>query len=106
MSRAASVVTYTVDAENAEELHDKVRQHLIPAARQVKGYEGFLLLDHGDGKRMAILLYDSVEGVRAAQQVLSPVGEEHTYALMSGPALGSLGTVILDDGVFAERVSP
>ena len=78
MSRAASVVEYSVNAENAEELHERVRQHLVPAARQVKGYEGFLLLDKGDGKRMAILLFDSVEGVQAAQQVPTPVGEQYT----------------------------
>ncbi len=101
--RAASVVTYTVDAANADELHDKVRQYLVPAAQRVKGYEGFLLLDQGDGKRMAILLFDSVDGVRAAQQVLTPVGEQHTYALMSGPAIGSAGTVVMGDGVFAQH---
>jgi hypothetical protein len=76
-----------------------VVQHLVPAARQVKGYQGFLLLDQGEGKRLAILLYDSVEGVQAAQQALAPVGQEHTYALMSEPALGSLGTVVVSDGV-------
>ena len=101
MAQAASVVTYTVEAANAGELHENVWLHLIPAAREVNGYEGFLLLDQGDGKRMAILLFDSVDGVRAAQQVLTPVGEQHTYALMSGPAIGSLGTVVMSDGLFA-----
>ncbi|MEO6045435.1 MAG: hypothetical protein ABIQ47_16165 [Tepidiformaceae bacterium] len=106
MSRAASVVEYSVNAENAEELHERVRRHLVPAARQVKGYEGFLLLDKGDGKRMAILLFDSVEGVQAAQQVLTPVGEQYTYSLMSGPALGGLGKVVISDGVFGETARP
>ncbi len=106
MSRAASIVEYTVNPEQAEELHARVRQHVVPAARQVKGYEGFLLLDRGDGKRLAVLLYDSVEGVQAAQEALTPVGREHTYALMSGPALGSLGTVVIGDGVFAEPAGP
>ena len=100
------MVEYSVNAENAEELHERVRQHLVPAARQVKGYEGFLLLDKGDGKRMAILLFDSVEGVQAAQQVLTPVGERYTYSLMSGPALGGLGKVVISDGVFGETARP
>lgn len=106
MSTGASVVTYTVDAENAEELHRRVQEHLVPAARNTQGYRGFLLLDQGDGKRLALLLYDSVEDVRAAQQALTPVGSEHTYALMSGPAVGSVGTVVVSDGVFAEPANP
>jgi hypothetical protein len=99
---AASVVQYTVNEENAAELRRRVQEHLVPAARQVSGYQGFLLLDLGAGKRMAILLYDSPASVRAAQEALTPVGSEHTYALMSGPALGALGMVVVSDGVFAE----
>ena len=99
MSMGASIVTYTVDAANADELTARVRQHLVPAARQAEGYRGFLLIDQGDGKRLAVLLVDSVELVGPAQQALTPVGSEHTYALMSGPAVGSVGTVLIADGV-------
>jgi hypothetical protein len=102
MSRAASIVEYTVNPEHAETLHARVREHLVPVARQVQGYQGFLLLDRGEGRRLAVLLFDSVEGVRAAQEALTPPGREHTYALMSGPALGSLGLVVIGDGVFAD----
>jgi hypothetical protein len=101
MSMGASVVTYTVKAEHAAELVARIREHLVPAAQQIHGYRGFLLLDQGDGKRLALLLFDSIADVRVAQQVLSPVGEAHTYALMSGPALGSAGTVLVADGLFA-----
>jgi len=100
MSMGASIVTYTVDPEQAEELHRRVREHLVPAARQVPGYRGLLLVDQGDNKRLALLLFDSVEAARAAQGALTPVGAEHTYALMTGPAQGSLGTVVIGDGVF------
>lgn len=103
MSMAASVVSYTVDHANAEELIRSVGEHLVPAARQMAGYRGFMLLDQGEGKRLAILIYDSVEDVQAAQQTLGPVGREHTYGLMSGPAIGSVATVVIADGMFAER---
>ena len=102
MHMGASVVTYTVNPEHADELNRRVQEHLVPAARQTRGYRGFLLLDQGDGKRLALLLYESVEDVRPAQEALTPVGRDHTYALMSGPALGSLGSVVVSDGVFAE----
>jgi hypothetical protein len=101
MSMGASVVTYPVASENAAELTARVRQHLVPAAQQTHGYRGFLLLDLGDGKRLALLLFDSVEDVGPAQHALTPVGSQHTYALMSGPAIGSVGTVLVADGVFA-----
>lgn len=101
MSAGASVVTYTVDAANADELRRRVEEHLIPAACQTHGYRGFLLLDQGDGKRLALLLFDSIEDIGPAQHALTPVGRDHTYALMSGPAIGSAGTVIVSDGVFA-----
>jgi hypothetical protein len=102
MSMGASVVTYTVDAKDADELQRRVQEHLVPAARRTKGYRGFLLLDQGDDKRLALLLFDSVDDARAAQRALTPVGSEHTYALMTGPAIGSIGKVIISDGVLAD----
>lgn len=100
MSAGVSVVTYSVAAENAAELATRVRDHLVPAARTAPGYQGMALLDLGDGKRMAILLFDSVEQVAAGQAILTPVGREHTYGLMSVPAVGVAGTVLIADGVF------
>ena len=102
MSMGASIVTYTVDAEHADELTTRVREQLVPAAQKTEGYRGFLLLDQGDGKRLALLLFNSVEAVQTAQQALTPVGREHTYSLMSGPAIGSVGAVIVSDGIFAD----
>jgi hypothetical protein len=102
MGIAASVVTYTVQGRHADELTERVRQHLTPAAREVPGYRGFLLLDMGDGKRLALLLFDTVDQARAAQQALTPIGEKHTYALMDGAAQGSLATAIIADGIFAD----
>lgn len=103
MSMAASVVSYTVDQANAEELVKSVGEHVVPAARQTAGYRGFMLLDQGEGKRLAILIYDSVEDVQAAQRALGPVGRGHTYGLMSGPAVGSAASIVIADGLFAER---
>ena len=100
MSFVASVVTYTVESSNAEELRRRVQEHLVPAAQALPGYQGFLLLDQGDDRRIAILFFETPEQVRAAQTALTPVGEEHTYALMSGPAIGSLARVLIEDGVF------
>jgi hypothetical protein len=102
MTMGASVVTYAIDPKDADELQRRVEEHLVPAARQTKGYQGFLLLDQGGGKRLALLLFDSVDDARAAQGALTPVGSEHTYALMTGPALGSLGNVVIGDGVFGD----
>jgi len=102
MSLVASVVTYTVESSSAEELRQRVQEHLVPAAQALPGYQGFLLLDQGDDRRMALLFFETPEQVRAAQGALTPVGEEHTYALMSGPAIGSLARVLIADRVFAE----
>lgn len=100
MTAAASVVTYTVKAEHADELTRQVEDRLVPAARGVAGYQGFLLLDQGNGARMAILLFDSMDAVAAAQEVLTPVGSEFTYDLMSSPAIGSRASILVADGVF------
>jgi hypothetical protein len=102
MSLVASVVTYTVESSNAEELRQRVQEHLVPVAQALPGYQGFLLLDQGDDRRMALLFFETPEQVRAAQSALTPVGEDHTYALMSGPAIGSLARVLIADRVFAE----
>lgn len=100
MAMGVSVVTYPVDPRQANELHRRVKEHLVPAAQQVAGYRGFLLVDQGDNKRLAVLLFDSVEAAQAAQQALTPVGREQTYGLMTGPAVGALGTVVIADGIF------
>jgi hypothetical protein len=100
MSLVASVVTYTVEAANSEALRQRVQEHLVPAARELPGYHGFLLLDQGEDRRLALLFFETPEQVRQAQAALTPVGEDHTYALMSGPAIGSLGRVLVDDGIF------
>lgn len=101
MSMGATVVTYTVAASNADELRKNVEEHLVPAARSAQGYKGFLLLDQGEGKRTAILLFESADAARAAQAIIGPVGAQYTYALMSSPAIGALGTAIVSDGLFA-----
>ncbi len=106
MSMGASIVTYSVDPQQAEELHRRVREHLLPAAQRLRGYRGFLLIDQGDNQRLALLLFDSTEGAQAAQRVLGPIGREQTYALMTGPAVGVLGAVVIADGVFAAPVTP
>jgi len=106
MSMGVSVVTYPVDPQQAEELNRRVRDHLVPAARQVAGYRGFLLVDQGDNKRLGLLLFDSIEDAQAAQQALTPVGREQTYGLMTGPAVGALGTVVIADGIFAQPATP
>ena len=100
MDLVASVVTYTVEASNAEALRNRVQEYLVPAAQALPGYRGFLLLDQGDDRRLALLFFDNPDQVRQAQSALTPIGEEHTYALMSGPAIGSLGRVLIADGVF------
>ncbi len=105
MDMATNIVEYTVDPEQAETLHSRVREHLVPAARQTQGYRGFLLLDRGEGKRLAILLFDSAADARAAQETLAPVGIEHTAALMQGPIQRAVGAVVIGDGVFAEAVA-
>ncbi len=83
MSMGATVVTYTVDAANAKELHRRIRELLVPAARQAAGYRGFLLLDQGEGKRLAVVLFDSVELALKAQSVIGTVAGEFIYGLMS-----------------------
>jgi hypothetical protein len=100
MSLVASVVTYTVEPSNAEELRTRVQEHLVPVAKALPGYRGFLLLDQGDDRRLALLFFETPEQVQQAQAALTPIGEEQTYALMSGPAIGSLARVLIDDGIF------
>ncbi len=102
MSMGGTVVTYTVASENIDELHDRIRQHIVPAARRAAGYKGFVLLDQGEGQRMAIVLYESVEAAQAAQRVIGPAGREHIYELLSTPTQGTLSTVVIGDGIFED----
>ena len=104
MDMAANIVEYTVNPEHADTLRARVQAHLVPAARQAPGYRGFLLLDRGLGKRLALVLFESAAAAQAAQAILAPVGIEQTGALMQGAIERSVGTVLINDGVFADAV--
>ena len=99
MVGAASVVTYPVDPAHADEVTNQVRDRLVPAAREIEGYQGFLLFDLGENKRMAVILCESAEAVARVQQRLTPLGEQYTHHLMTGPTIGNLARVLLADGV-------
>jgi hypothetical protein len=101
MSMGATVVTYTVDAANADKLRQAIEEYLIPAAQTAQGYRGFLVLDQGDGKRVGLVLFDSAQEAKAAQSIIGPVAGQRIYPLLSSPSVGALGTAIIADGVFA-----
>ena len=105
MTMAANIVEYTVNPEHADTLRERVQAHLVPAARQARGYRGFLLLDRGAGKRLAVVLFDSAADAQTAQETLAPLGMEQTAALMQGPIQRAIGTVVISDGVFADAAA-
>ena len=100
----ATVVSYTVLPDKAETLREAVEQQLVPAARAVSGYRGFLLLDQGDGKRLAVVVFDSAEHARSAQQTISAAARAAgIYEMMATSAGGTMGTAIVSDGIFGAR---
>lgn len=104
MTMAAGIAEYTIGPEHTQTLLDRVQTYLVPTARAAHGYRGFLVLDRGEGKRIGIVLFDSAADAQNAQATLGPLGVKHTGALMQGPIERSLGTVVLNDGVFADAV--
>ena len=105
MNIAANIVEYIAKPESAETLHERVRAELVPAARQAQGYRGFLLLDRGAGRRLAIVLFDSAANAQSAQDNLGRMGVELTGSLIQGDIQRSVGTVVINDGEFA-NISP
>jgi len=99
---AATVVEYTIRPEDAEALREGIATHLVPAARGVAGYRGFLVLDQGEGRRLALVVFDSIEQARAARGAISGAAEAHgVHALMAVRRGGATGTAIVADGIFA-----
>jgi hypothetical protein len=101
-SKVATVLTYSIDPANADKLCDALRESLVPAARQSDGYKGFLVVDAGNGKRIACVVFDSAEQGRAAQAAISAASRQAgVYELMTEPAQASFGTAVIADGIFA-----
>jgi hypothetical protein len=97
----ATVVTYTIPVEKSDALRDALREHLVPAARRMEGYRGFVVLDQGDGKRLAMVLFDSAEHGRAAQAPITAAARAGgVYEMMTEPQKGSFGPAIIADGIF------
>jgi len=102
MMTSATVLSYTVRPDKADALHAALRDHLVPAARKESGYRGFLVLDQGEGKRVGIVIFDSPENAKAAQQGISGAARDAgIYEMMAGPPSGSMGTAIVTDGIFS-----
>ncbi len=99
MNGAATVATYSVSDENSEQLHNLVETLLIPAVREAQGYRGCLLLNQGEGKRLAVVFCDSVESAKALQGIPGPIARDHICPLMTSPSIGRLSAVVLSDGV-------
>lgn len=100
----ATVVTYAIPTEKAEALRHALREHLVPAARRMEGYRGFLVLDQGEGRRLALVLFDSAEHGRAAQAPITAGAREGgVYEMMLEPQKGSFGGAIIADGVFGDQ---
>src|SRR5688572_13387823 len=98
---AANVIAYTVYPEKADALRHAIEQHLIPAARKVEGYRGFLVLDEGDGKRLGVVVYDSMEHAQAAREPITAAARDSgVYEMMSERGSGGMGTAIIADGIF------
>lgn len=102
ISKVATVLTYSIDAANADRLCNALRGSLVPAARKSDGYQGFLVIDAGNGKRVACVVFDSPERGRAAQAAISAASREAgVYEMMIEPAQASFGAAIIADGIFA-----
>ena len=93
-----AIVEYTVAPEDAEEATRRVAEAVMPAAREMPGYRGFLLIDRGDGRRMGMVLCKSDEAAAAIAAALVPIGREQTYPLMQGRPARSLGAALVMDG--------
>jgi hypothetical protein len=101
-SKAATVITYSIDPANADKLCDGIREHLVPAARKNDGYRGFLVIDAGSGKRVACVVFDSAEQGRAAQTAIGAAARDSgIYGMMAEPQQASFGVAIVADGIFA-----
>ncbi|HJR46081.1 MAG TPA: hypothetical protein VJ927_10800 [Actinomycetota bacterium] len=65
-------VTVTGSAERVEEGIQSVREHVIPALKDCKGFRGQLLLvDRDKGEAIGISLWDSEEDMLASEQKVS-----------------------------------
>jgi hypothetical protein len=81
---------------------ERVRAHLLPAARQTEGYRGYLLIDQGEGKRLTVWLYDSAEAALAAGPSVGAVAEEQIVPLMTKAPRKWERRMVIADGLFAE----
>jgi len=99
---AANTVAYTVKPDKADALREAIQTKLIPAARQTAGYRGFLVLDQGEGRRLGVVVFDSAEHAKAAQQAISQAAKESgIYGMMEGGASNAFGLAIAADGIFS-----
>jgi len=98
--KGISIIEYTVDPAQADEVNRRHKEHIIPVAQQTAGYRGWLTADLGDSKRRDIWLFDSVEAL-AGMEALGKLAFEHIVPLTGEPERILMGTVLMSDGALA-----
>ena len=97
MAMGISIVEYTVDPAQADEVTQRLHAHVVAAARQVPGYRGWLTADLGEGKRRDIWLFDSPEALEGMGPI-GAVATEHIVPLTGPPDQLLGGSVLMTDG--------
>ncbi|MEA2313177.1 MAG: hypothetical protein QOE28_3145 [Solirubrobacteraceae bacterium] len=87
----------SVDDGRASELVKKVDQELAPKLSELPGFQGYYLLDAGDGVLTSIGLFDTAEHADESTDVASRwIGEEQLHtALPSAPKI-TRGEVVVE----------
>jgi len=68
----ARVSTFQGSPENFDAANQQARETVLPAARQMSGFKGMLMLgDRSTGKGLAITLWESEEALRASEDAAS-----------------------------------
>ena len=100
MAMGISIIEYTVDPAQADEVNRRLKQHLVAAAQQTAGYRGWLTADLGDSKRRDIWLFDSVEAL-AGMEAIGKLADKHIIPLTGEAERHFIGTVLMSDGALA-----
>lgn len=84
-----------VDVSRTDELTKKVNEHLIPSLSKLPGFDGYFLIEAGDGVMTSISLFDeSVQADESTRLAATWVRDEKLETALPNPPKITFGEVI------------
>ena len=98
-----TVRKYRVRRGSVEELAERVREGFVPLVRQMRGFQGYYLLDGGPDVLITISVFDSADQALASNEKAADWVRNNVLEFTKGMPEVTVGNVLIAEVKLAKR---